>query len=378
VHFRTDHGLQATYTDPINSTFNAQSDQPQYEGQLQESHTFGATKVNQFILSGSWYSALVSPANLSAASQLMPFRVSLTGNAFYSLGRDFNVWPQGRNVTQYGVVDDFSWQKGSHALKFGVNFRRNDVTDYSPGIGTIGYSFGDSLQSFFNGNGDNYSQNFVVRPTQPIALYGLGLYAQDEWAIKPNFKLTLALRGDHNSDPTCQTNCFARLSDSFLAASHDVNQPYNAAIQTGLHQALANYTNISWQPRIGFAWSPFGQGRNTVIRSGFGLFTDAFPATIADSLLNNAPLNNPFQVGGAPLAPAVANNQASLASQANASFVSGFAAGQTLAQIVASNPKFVVPSFYNAAHHRSAVSGMELRSPAGIRSCHDPYPELCG
>lgn len=266
MHFRTDHGLQATYTDPINSTFNAQSDQPQYEGQLQESHTFGATKVNQFILSGSWYSALFSPANLSAASQLMPFRVSLTGNAFYSLGRDFNVWPQGRNVTQYGVVDDFSWQKGSHALKLGVNFRRNDVTDYSPGIGTIGYSFGDSLQSFFNGNGDNYSQNFVVRPTQPIALYGLGLYAQDEWAIKPNFKLTLALRGDHNSDPTCQTNCFARLSDSFLAASHDVNQPYNAAIQTGLHQALANYTNISWQPRIGFARSPFGQGRNTVIR----------------------------------------------------------------------------------------------------------------
>jgi hypothetical protein len=349
VHFRTDHGLQATYTDPINPTFNAQSDQPQYEGQLQESHTFGATKVNQFILSGSWYSAIFAPANLSAATQLMPFRVSLTGNAFYSLGRDLNIWPQGRNVTQYGVVDDFSWQKGNHALKFGINFRRNDVTDFSPGIGTTGYSFGDSLQSFFNGNGDNYSQNFVVRPSQPIALYGLGFYAQDEWAVTPNFKLTLALRGDHNSDPICQTNCFARFSNSFLAASHDINQPYNAAIETGLHQALANYTNVSWQPRVGFAWSPFGPGRNTVVRGGFGLFTDAFPATIADSLLNNSPLNNLFQVGTAPLAPGSAGNQASLATAANASFVSGFGAGQTLAQIQASNPLFVVPSFFNAA-----------------------------
>jgi len=349
-HFRTDHGLQATYTDPINPTFNAQSDQPQYEGQLQESHTFGTNMVNQFIASGSWYSAIFSPANLGAATQLMPFRVSLAGNAFFSLGRDFNIWPQGRNVTQYGIVDDLSWQKGNHALKFGVNFRRNDVTDYSPGIGTIGYSFGDSLQSFFNGNGDNYSQNFVVRPTQPIALYGLGFYVQDEMALKPNFKLTLSLRGDHNSNPTCQTNCFARFDNSFLSASHDPNQPYNTAIQTGLNQALANYTNISWQPRIGFAWSPFGSGRNTVIRGGFGLFTDAFPATIADSLLNNSPLNNLFQVGTAPLAPGVANNQANLASQANASFVSGFSAGQTLAQIQATNPLFVVPSFYNAAN----------------------------
>jgi hypothetical protein len=34
IHFRTDHGLQATYTDPINSVFNAESNQPQYEGQL--------------------------------------------------------------------------------------------------------------------------------------------------------------------------------------------------------------------------------------------------------------------------------------------------------------------------------------------------------
>jgi len=62
IHFRTDHGLQATYTDPISPVFNAQSNQPQYEGQLQENHTFGATAVNQVILSGSWYSALFSPA----------------------------------------------------------------------------------------------------------------------------------------------------------------------------------------------------------------------------------------------------------------------------------------------------------------------------
>ena len=181
-----------------------------------------------------------------------------------------------------------------------------------------------------------------------MALYALGFYAQDEWAIRPNFKLTLSLRGDHNSNPVCQTNCFARLSNSFLNIDHSADVPYNSTIQTGLNQALENYTKVSWQPRLGFAWSPFGAGHNTVVRGGFGLFTDAFPATIADSLLNNAPLNNVFQVAQAPLSPGTDGNQAALASQANASFLQGFAAGQTLAQIQAGNPLFVVPSFTNA------------------------------
>ena len=353
AHFRTDHGLQASYTDPINPAFNAVSNQPQYEGQLQVTHTFGTNKVNQFIVSGSWYSALFAPADLTAATDLIPFRVAFNGNTFSSLGRDLNLWPQGRNVTQYGLVDDFSWQKGNHALKFGVNFRRNNVTDYSPGIGTIGESFGEDLGTFFAGNSANYVQNFSVRPTQPIAVYALGLYAQDEWSIRPNLRLTFSLRADHNSNPVCQTDCFAQLNNSFLNISHNPDEPYNAAIQTGRHQALENYDAINWGPRFGFAWSPFGAGTNTVIRGGIGIFTDAFPATVADSFLNNSPLNNQFVVGAAgaaPLSPDVVNNQAAQATAANASFVQGFASGQTLAEIQAENPLFVTPSFYNAAH----------------------------
>jgi len=213
LHFRTDHGVQATYTDPISPVFNAQSNQPQYEGQLQWSHTFGSSMVNQFNVNGSWYSAIFSTANLAASTQAIPFRMGFAGTAFYPLGRDLNLWPQGRNVTQYGIVDDFSIQKGKHSIKVGANFRRNDLTDYSPGIGSIGYSLGDSLTSFFNGLGDNYQQNFAVRLTQPVAVYDLGLYAQDQWAVRPSFKLTLSLRAEHNSNPVCQTNCFARFDN---------------------------------------------------------------------------------------------------------------------------------------------------------------------
>ena len=349
IHFRTDHGLQATYTDPISPRFNGLSKQPQYEGQLQETHTLGSTAVNQFILSGSWYSAVFTTNSLTAATALIPYRLGFSGNAFSSLGADLNLWPQGRNVTQYGIIDDFSKVKGDHALKVGINFHRNDVTDYSPGIGTIGYSLGEDLFNFYNGQGVSYAQNFSIRRTQPVAVYGLGFYAQDEWSVRPNLKVTLTLRGDHNSDPVCQTNCFARLATDFLNIPHNTSTPYNQVIHTGMHQALGKYTSVSWQPRVGFTWSP-NSTRGTVVRGGFGLFTDMFPATIADYLLNNAPLNNLFITGAGPLAPGQPNNQAFLAGKANADFLTGFYAGQTLGQIQQLDPQFVPPSFYNAAH----------------------------
>lgn len=75
-HFRTDHGFQATLTDAISPLFNLGSRQPQYEGQLEETHTLGANAVNQFIASGQWYSALFNVPNLQAALQAQPFRLA--------------------------------------------------------------------------------------------------------------------------------------------------------------------------------------------------------------------------------------------------------------------------------------------------------------
>ena len=350
AHFRTDHGLQATSTDPINPAFNAQSVQPQYEGQLNETHTFSAAAVNQLVISGAWYSALFQPANLNAATSLMPFRLGFSGGSFASLGRLLNDWPQGRNVTQYGAVDDVSVQKGSHALKFGLNFRRNDVSDYDPGIGTIGYSASESLTDFFSGVSTFYQQSFATRLRQPVALYQLGLYAQDEWSVRPNFRLNLALRADHNSNPVCRTNCFARLNASFFSMNHDVAQPYNQAIRTGLHEALDQYQSISWEPRLGFAWSPFGSGRSTVLRGGIGLFADAFPATVADLFMVNSPLENTFTTSGQSLAPlSVPGSAAATVAGANAAFLSAFASGGTLASIQASNPLFTPPNVVTAA-----------------------------
>ncbi len=352
IHFRTDHGLQATITDPLNPALNAQSVQPQYEGQLQETHQVGANGVNQFILAGSWYSAIFGPPNLAAAQALVPYQLDFSGGEFNTPGSAFyGTWPQGRNVTQYQISDDYGWQKGNHNLKFGVNFRRNDLTDYTPGgnFATIPLAVFGSEASFFSGTVDAYQQAYASRPTQPLAIYSLGLYAQDEWAVRPSLRVTLSLRAEHNSNPVCQTNCFARLADSFLDISHDPTQPYNQAISTGLHSALPSYQGISWEPRVGFAWQPMGKG-STVIRGGVGIFSDIFPGTIATLFDTNPPLKNTFLAAG-QLAPGLPGSAQTAATVSNAAFVSGFTAGQNLGQITAAVPGFVPPTIASSARN---------------------------
>ncbi|MCU1299015.1 MAG: hypothetical protein JWO91_3293, partial [Acidobacteriaceae bacterium] len=347
VHFRTDHGSQATYTDSINPIFNALSKQPQYEGQLNETHTFSGNMVNQFILAGSWYSAIFSTANLGASLATFPYTLRFSGQAFTTLGGEDNVWPQGRNVTQYQISDQLSVTHGRHNLAFGVDFRRNDITDHDPSLGSVGLSSGETLSNFFSGAGTTYTQNFPTRLTQPIALYTLGLFAQDTWSVRPNLKVTLALRAEHDSNPICTLNCFARFNTSFTDIPHDPNQPYNQVLRTGFRQALPNYTNIAWEPRFGFAWTPLGTGSNTVIRGGVGIFRDVFPATVADNFIRNPPVNNAFSVGTGALDPAVPGSQPSTAAASNSAFISQYSTGGTLASISAAVPAFVPPTLFN-------------------------------
>src|SRR5581483_10749735 len=211
--------------------------------------------------------------------------------------------------------------------------------------------------SFFGGTVSNFEQAFASRPTQPLALYTLGMYAQDEWSVRPSLRLNVSLRAEHNSNPVCETNCFSRPTNSFVGMSHDPLQPYNQAIATGLNQALPNDQMISWEPRIGFAWQPLGQGR-TVIRGGVGLFSDVFPGTVATLFDTNSPLKNTFITTGL-LAPGLAGSAQTAATASNAAFVGGFNSGLTLVQISAAVPAFSPPTLTTSQRHIRYPSYLE-------------------
>jgi hypothetical protein len=355
VHFKYDHGLQPTYVDPINPVFNAQSDQPDYEGQMEETHTFTPNLVNQFILSGTWYSAYFLSDNQSAALSAFPYDMELVDGSFSNMGNNELAWPEGRDVTQYQINDDVSWTRGKHTASFGMLFKRDDVTDADLGILNVplGAQFGPAEGAF--GGLDLFAagimlegvENFPQHKEVPIRLYNIGFYAQDQWKVLSNFQITAGVRVEHNSNPVCVIDCFAHLLDSYNNVTATLDTPYNSVLKSGLRTAFDNMQKFTIDPRVGFTYSPPGHD-HTVIRGGFGLFTDIFPATIADSLLNNAPLNPEFINLFSLADPSQPGNFISALAQTNAAFVAGYPAGDSANMLAAANPNFTVPSLFNA------------------------------
>ena len=350
--YHMDRGVQATGTDPINPVFNATSLQPEYDGQLTETHIFNPTTINNFIFSVQWYKALFGPPSFSAAVATFPTTMAFGDGFFTTLGGADNAYPQGRIPTQFQITDDFSKTIGTHDIKVGLNFRRDLVSDYSALAGTSGTLNILSMTEFANGttfpvgpdtgpgcaysateNGpcSFYNANYTNTGAVRVKYYSLGAYVQDQWKVTSKLNLTLAMRIDRNSNPTCP-HCFARLQGPFGTVTHDVNVPYNQTIQTGLSSAFSSVEKAVFSPRFGFAYSP---NSTLVIRGGFGIFDDLFPAVAVDRFITNAPNVNSFSsgvLGAESLAPG-AGSVYSEADASNAAFQSGFASGATLADV---------------------------------------------
>ena len=330
--FKTDHGLQPTYTDPINSVFNAQSNQPSYEGQANWSHVFGNSSVNQFIASGSYYSAVFTPPNIQAAQTAFPY--GMISNDFTGLGGENYIFPQGRNVTQYQLVDDFSTTHGNHTLKFGINFRRNDITDTGfQERFLFPLTEERKMESFFAGKWDVYQQRFPTRLEQPYGLYSFGFYGQDEWKVNSKLTLTLAVRGDRNSNPSCGTNCYAEPLTAFSQLNHDSSIPYNQVIANNQGNAFPAMEAVAWQPRIGFAFAPFSNS-STAIRGGVGVFSDIFPGLLAGNFARNIPQQASFNAYGLNAAPGVPGSAQTALTAANTALQGIFTSGGTVADLI--------------------------------------------
>jgi Carboxypeptidase regulatory-like domain len=358
VRLQEDIGTQATATDALNPIFNSTSYQPEYQAQVSWNRALGTKAANNLLVSDQYYRAIFGPANLQASLAAFPTTLLFNDGSLSTVGGiDFN-WPQGRNVTGYQAVDDFSYTlNGKHTLKLGVYFHRNLISDHDAGFYTSGYDLALGLSNFVNpGGADNGFQSLLVHSypasaDAPVKLYQLGWYVQDEWKARSDLKLTFALRMDHNATPTCGTACYARLSGSFASVSQQgADAPYNQAITT-TSQSVPSFTSVAFQPRFGFAYSP-SWSKSTVFRGGIGIFMDTFQGSIADSLIQNAPLDNIFEVFG-NLSPTetTQGNAFATAAASNAALVAGFNSGANLTALQnATGGLFSPPSFTTVGH----------------------------
>ncbi|MBV9300571.1 MAG: TonB-dependent receptor [Acidobacteriaceae bacterium] len=385
--FKGDHGFQPTGTSLLTPAQNEQSIQPQYEGQINHTYVISPTTVNNFIVSFLWYSAIFGPANESAALSSFPTYFNIGGaggtnsSGFTANGVNWNAFPQGRDSGQGQIVDDFSIIKGKHTIKVGANFRRNRVTDFGYEQNLVGSYFFNTLGDFAAGvtnpaTGSVYTQSFSPLLDAHIRFYNLAAYVQDEWAARPNLKITLGIRFDRTANPTCLDHCFSRLTDPFTSASFQkgADIPYNASIQTGLSHPYYSTDSVVPDPRLGIVWSPRG-GNSTVIRGGIGLFSDLAPGFLVSNVFKNGPFPFTTNLADGSLV-GLANVPGSAAAEAQTdfnAFKTGFFNGQTLSQLSAATggafsaiPYFSVPSKFLTPNYLEW--SFEVQQPIGAKN----------
>ncbi len=205
--------------------------------------------------------AMLFPEPFTSANSLFLFVVGGAGE--YAQGK------QGVNEQrQINLLDNLSVIKGSHQLKFGIDYRW-----LAPFTNPFVY------RHFFFFSGVNPNPGGALSGTvsfaQPTAYQGsallsqnLSLYGQDTWKISPRLTVTYGLRWDVN--PPLRGKDAA--SDPFT-----VNGPGSPATMTlaprGTPLYETTYGNVA--PRIGFAYQFQGIRKwDAVVRAGFGVFFD--------------------------------------------------------------------------------------------------------
>jgi hypothetical protein len=233
-------------------------------------------------------------------------RSSITNTAMQTLGPATNL-PQGRVVTSYQWVDNFSKTWGRHQFKMGADIRR--LTNSVPFLPNVNGAFG------FGG--------FAATPTTPAVSGGTALaqdrptsvtlaagqvtlaynetdqfyYVQDDWRIKDNLTLNLGLRYEYTGQPI---NLLHDLSTAREANPATAIWKQTIPLNQRTYPKLPADNN-NFAPRLGFAWRPnFGGGRyakmlfgeqdKSVISGGYSIAYDPVFYNIMLNISTSSPL----------------------------------------------------------------------------------------
>src|SRR5882724_4273402 len=171
----------------------------------------------------------------------------------------------------FQIYDDAFINKGTHTIKFGLAVERMEL-----GIRALSDPNGifkfKNLQAFY-ANQPSRFQGGIASTLSPRNLRQtlFGGYIQDDWRWKSNVTLNIGLRYEMTTVPTETSGKLSVLRNLSDATPH-LGNPF-----------FSNPTKRNFEPRVGFAWDPRGNGK-MAIRGGFGMF-DVLPLPYQFTLL---------------------------------------------------------------------------------------------
>lgn len=274
---------------------------------LGEYHTFSPSVLNEFRVGFNRFDQTVPVGN-----QKFPGLDAFPNIVLSDLGAGLNIGPDD-NAPQYTIqnyysaVDNVSWTKGKHTLKFGAqygeyispqNFTQRARGDYEY---TNTKLFLDDISPDIIGQRSSGSTTYYGNQT---ALYW---YANDTWRFNQHLTLSLGLRYEYTTIPLGeQRQQLNEVASTPSVIIPQVNEP--------LVFSKPRAPKKDYAPRIGLAYSP-GSSGDTAIRAGFGMAYD----TLYDNI---GILAVPPQIGAT-------NNIAPTAAQPNFLGSGGLSGGGT-------------------------------------------------
>ncbi len=231
-----------------------------------------APTINGFDLSSVIINISGSVANTGIAGQGTSSGISIPGGLVRANSATNG---RGQPYTPYSLsfIDNFSWTRGTHNLKFGGEVRL--IRLYTDRLGGTTYTF-SNLAAFLGNSPTSVQYLGDVSSPSPFnngftgerlakQHYLIG-YAQDEWKITPSFTLSYGLRYEYYSPLTEANNALVLFDITNGTLKPNTTAPFKTS-------------KTNFGPRVAFTWSPNADktsglfsGGKTVFRGGFGMY----------------------------------------------------------------------------------------------------------
>lgn len=223
----------------------------------------------------------------STGSSEFPFIDIMDGSGqnYMALGYELFSWNNAVHNTIANVRDDLTWYLGNHKVTGGLRYEYQMADNAYMRNGT-GYYRYSSLDDFLNGAAPEivnltYGYNGEKNPAARVRFSQASIYAQDEWSVRENFKLTYGVRFDglfFNNEDVVTNNAILKLN--YYPKAKDFKETH---IDTGKWPGA----QLAVSPRVGFNWDVFNN-KSLKVRGGTGLFSGRLPLVFFTNMPTNS------------------------------------------------------------------------------------------
>ena len=258
---------------------------------LNETHTLGQNRINELrlglnrISSTTQPNALLNPADFGIRDGItqpigLP-QINIAGGAL-NLGGP-SVFPSGRGDTTFVFADTLNCLCGRHSLKIGGEYRQFYNNNFRLGTGAFNFP---SVAEFLAGTANSFSVT-LGNQSSSIVQGAFGLFVQSNYKWRPNLTLELGLRYDWNLSPRERYGRFI------------VFDPRSASLERLGQEGTEIYheNNKNFQPRLGFSWDPFRDGK-TSVRGAYAVLVDQPMTSVVLGTSGNPPQATPLTYAG--------------------------------------------------------------------------------